>query len=76
MDKMTNACFQDHPSTRLSRRKEEPLQHRVIRLANAKDERRFRMMGLPHDTDIEIPDSFFRPNILQIEEATETYNHT
>ena len=31
-------------------------------------------MGLPHDTDIEIPDSFFRPNILQIEEAMETNN--
>ena len=32
------------------------------------------MMGLPHDTDIEIPDSFFRPKILQIEEAKETNN--
>ncbi len=31
-------------------------------------------MGVPHDTDIEIPDSFFRPNILQNEEATETNN--
>jgi len=25
MDKMTNVCFQDHASMRLSRRKEEPL---------------------------------------------------
>ena len=71
---MTNACFQDHASTRLSRRKEEPLQHRVTRSANANDERRFRMMGLPHDNDIEIPDSFFRPKMLQIEEAKETNN--
>ena len=60
MDKMTNACFQDHVSTRLSRRKEEPLQKRATRSSNAKDERRFWMMGLPHDTDTEIPDSFFR----------------
>ncbi len=58
MDKITNACFQDHASTRLSRRKEEPLQKHVTRSANAKDERRFRIMGLPHDNDIEIPDSF------------------
>ena len=64
MDKMNNACFQDHTSTRLSRRKEEPLQMRVTRSANAKDERRFKM-GLPHDTDIEIPYS---------KEATETNN--
>ena len=74
MDKMTNACFQDHASTRLSRRKEEPLQNRVTPSANSKDERRFRMMGLPHDTDTEIPDSFFRPKMLQIEEASETNN--
>ena len=74
MDKMTNACFQDHASTRLSRRKEEPLRNRVTPSANAKDERRFRMMGLPHDVDIEIPDSFFRPKMLQIEEATEANN--
>ena len=32
------------------------------------------MMGLPHDTDTEIPDSFFRPKMLQIKEATETNN--
>ena len=31
-------------------------------------------MGLPDDTDNEILDSFFRPNMLQIEEATETNN--
>ena len=74
MDKMTNACFQDHASTRLSRRKEEPLPKRVTPSANAKDERKLRMMGRPHDTDIEIPDSFFRPKMLQIEEATETNN--
>ena len=74
MDKMTNVCFQDHASTRLSRRKKEPLQNRVTPSANAKDERRFRMMGLPHDTDIEIPHSFFRPKMLQIEEASETNN--
>ncbi len=33
-------------------------------------------MGLPHDNDIEIPDSFFRPKMLQIEEATETNNQS
>ncbi len=32
------------------------------------------MMGLPHDTDTEIPDSFFRPKMLQIEQDTETNN--
>ncbi len=29
MDKMTNACFQDHASTRLSRRIEEPVQKQI-----------------------------------------------
>ena len=62
---MTNVCFQDHASTRLSRRKEEPLQNRVTQLANAKDKRRFRMIRMPHDNDIEIPDS---------KEAAETNN--
>ena len=71
---MTNACFQDHASTRLSRRKEEPLPKRVTPSAKAKDERKFRMMGLTHDTDTDIPDSFFKPKMLQIEDATETNN--
>ena len=31
-------------------------------------------MGLPHDTDTQIPDSFCRPKMLQIKEATETNN--
>ncbi len=56
MDKMTNACFQDHASTRLSRKIEEPLQKRIdnkntqaeTKLANPEDKRRF-MTGLSHE---------------------------
>ena len=47
MDKMTNVCFQDHASTRLSRRIEEPFEMRVddkpyqeeTESANPEDER-------------------------------------
>ncbi len=74
IDKMTNACFQDHVLTRLYKRIEDPLQNWVTGSTNPKDERRFKMTGLPHDNNIEIPDSFFRPKMLQIEEATETSN--
>ncbi len=81
MDKMTNACFQDHASTRLSRRKEEPLQEQVddkptqkeTELANPEDERRFKM-ELPCENTTDIPDSFFRPKMLQVEEAKDTNN--
>ncbi len=34
MDKLTNACFQDHASTRLSRRIDEPLQNQITGSAN------------------------------------------
>ncbi len=75
--------FQDHVSTRLSRRIEEPLQKRVddkttqkeTKLANTEDERRF-MIRLAHKNIIEIPNTFFEtsPEMLQIEEAKETNN--
>ena len=70
---MTNACFQDHASTRLSRRKDEPRQKRATRSANAKDDRTF-YMGFARKNTIDIPDSFFRPKMLQIEQDTETNN--
>ncbi len=78
---MTNACFQDHASTRLSRRKEEPLQEQVddkptqkeTKSAKSEDERRFKMK-LPYENTIDIPDSFFRLKMLQMEEAKETNN--
>ncbi len=62
---MTNVCFQDHVSTRLSRRIEEPLHKQVddkptqkeTESANPEDERRF-IMGPPYKNTIDLPDSF------------------
>ncbi len=43
------------------------------KLANPEDDRTF-YMGFAHKNTTDLPDSFFRPKMLQIEEAKETNN--